>query len=167
MEELFSSHGWLVTLESAPLPDGRTKTGVRIHRADAAHIIAVPSPGRVLLIREFRPFYGQYIWMLPSGKADKEDDIVAAAQRELREETGFEAMSVEHFSTVNHTDALTFSNHIFIATDLRKNPLPQDPDELIEVHDLPVDEALENVLTSPKVHLASAYALLRYLRDRS
>ncbi|TSC57703.1 MAG: hypothetical protein Greene041619_1038, partial [Candidatus Peregrinibacteria bacterium Greene0416_19] len=33
-QELFSGHGWRVTLEEAPLPDGRVKTSAHVHRAD-------------------------------------------------------------------------------------------------------------------------------------
>lgn len=167
MEELLNEGGWKVTRESAPLPDGRVKTGLRIYRADAVHIIAQISPEKILMLREFRPFYGEYIWMLPSGKADKGGSMLDTAQRELREETGYEAEHMEWQSTSNQTDTLVFSNHVFLASGLRKNPLPQDEDELIEVHEMTAEEALQKVLASPKVHIMSAYALLRYLRERS
>ena len=72
MEELFNGFGWRVVMEEAMLPDGRKKKAARIHRCDSAHIIALTGKGSVLLLREYRPFYGDYVWMLPSGKADKE-----------------------------------------------------------------------------------------------
>ncbi len=167
METLFTDGGWTLTRESAPLPDGRLKTDIRIHRADSVHIIAVPSPGRVLLLKEFRPFFQQHVWMIPSGKADKESDMAVAAQRELREETGYEAASLKLLSTVNFNDRFSFSNHIFLANDLTKNPLPPEEHEWFEVHDLPIDEALEKVLASPNTSLISAYALLRYMKENA
>ena len=57
------------------------------------------------------------------------------------------------------------TNHLFIARKLVPSVLPQDDDELIEVHTLGLEEALQNVLSSPKVHTASAYGLLRYLKE--
>lgn len=165
MEELFNADGLSASWETAPLPDGRVKKGVRIHRVDSVHVIAITAPGRVLVLREFRPFWGEYVWMIPSGKADKGGDMKETAQRELQEETGYEAAKVEFQSTVEANDAFTFSHHVFIASDLSKNPLPQDADELIEVHEMPIEEALEKVLASPKVHMQSAYALMRYLRE--
>ena len=100
--------------------------------------------------------------MLPSGRVDKENDIEAGAQRELQEETGFRAKSLEHYCTTHHSETIAFANHIFIAKDLVEDPLKQDDDELIEVHAMPLKEAIEKVLQSPIVHTASAYALLRY-----
>ena len=166
MEELFSGHGWTVTLEEAKLPDGRIKKIARVHRADSSHILAFDDGGNILLLREFRPFYGDHLWMLPSGRADKEGDIQEGAQRELREETGFRAAQMRHLWTANISESLAFSNHVFLARDLIEDPLEQDNDELIEVHHVPEEEALEKVLASPVVHLPSAYALLRYLREK-
>ena len=166
MEKLFAGFGWEVSMEEAPLPDGRRKKAARVHRADSVHILAFPREGQLLLLREFRPFYGEYIWMLPSGRADKEVGVLQAAQRELQEETGYKASDIRHLWTVNHSESLTSANHVFLARGLTHEPLPQDEDELIEVHEVPPEEALERVLASKKVHLASAYALLRFLREK-
>lgn len=166
MEELYKGNGWRITMEEAALPDGRKKKVARVHRADAVHILAFPKAGDILMLREYRPYYGEYLWMLPSGRADKEKDMTIAAQRELQEETGYRAEKLKYWCTTNHSESLVMDNHIFIAHDLVKDPLPQDDDELIEVHVLPLEEALQKILTSPKVHTASAYALLRYLRDK-
>jgi len=167
MEELFNAHGWKVTLETTHLPDGREKKGMRLYRADSAHIIAFKTPSTILLLREFRPFYGEYIWLLPSGKIDKEGDIEAGARRELQEETGFDARSLEYFCNANLSDSISITNHFFIARDLFESPLEQDADELIEVHEFTLEEALQKVLTSPKTHLSSAYALLRYMKENA
>jgi len=165
MSELFNAHGWKITLDSASLPDGREEKMVRVHRCDAVHIIPISSEGNIVMIREFRPFYGTYIWMIPSGKVDKEHDIEEAAQRELREETGYFAKDLKHYCTTHFSEAIDKANHIFIARDLHHDPLPQDECELIEVHEVPLEEAIENVLGSEYVHTTSAYALLRYARE--
>ncbi len=165
MEELFKGHGWRVTMEEATLPDGRKKKAARVQRADAAHILAFTEEGHLLMLREYRPFYEQYIWMLPSGKVDKETDLATAAMRELQEETGFRAKKLEYWCSTNHSETFVSTNHIFIAHDLVKDPLPQDDDELIEVHVLPLEEAVQKIINSPKVHTVSAYAVLRYLHD--
>ncbi len=165
VQELYNGHGWKVTHEEAPLPDGRTKKTARAERPDSVHIIAFQDPEHILMLREFRPFYGDYIWMLPSGKVDKETDIAAGAQRELREETGYKAAELKHLWSANIYESLKNTTHIFIAKALTKDPLPQDAHEMIEVHSLVPHEALENVLSSKNVHLPSAYALLRLLRE--
>lgn len=165
MEELFSGYGWTVRLESASLPDGRIKKAARVHRADSVHILSFHADETILLLREYRPYYGEYIWMLPSGRVDKESDIVEAAQRELREETGYAAGKIELYFTARHSESIVMANHVFIARDLTMSPLPQDVDELIGVHTMHLPEALEKVLASPIVHALSALALLRYRHD--
>lgn len=166
MSTLFEGHGWKIALETAPLPDGRAKTGARVYRVDSVNVIAFQAPGTMLLLREFRPFHGAYQWSLPGGKADGEADLAEAARRELREEAGMDARVMEYFCSGNLSDSLSMTNHIFVARDLFASPLPQDPDELLEVHAMTPEEALAKVLGSPKVHLVSAYGLMRYLRER-
>ncbi len=163
---LYSGHGWDIRLEEAALPDGRIKATARIHACDTAHILAFPEPGTILMLHEYRPFYGEWVWMLPSGKVDKEPDVLVAAQRELREETGYRAGRIRPYFTARHTERIVYRCHVFLAADLTKDPLPQDADELIEVHALPVDEALAKVLGMETVHTASALALLRYVHER-
>src|SRR3989344_8511241 len=163
MEELFNQFGWKLTMEEASLTDRKIKKKlVRVHRCDSVHILAFPEPSKILLLREFRPFYGKYVWMLPSGRVDKENDIEAGAQRELQEETGFRAKSLTHYCSTRHSESMEMTNHNFIAKKLLKDPREQDEDELIEVHEMTLEEAIEKVLQSPIVHTASAYALLRY-----
>ncbi len=166
MSELYRDNELRVMMEeSPPLPDGRRKRAARIYRPDTVSILAFKDDAHILLLHEYRPFYAQWLWMLPSGKIDKETDMHAAAQRELQEETGFKAATFEYLWNCNSTESIVSTNHIFLARDLSPAPLPQDEDELIEVHPFTLEEALEKVLQSPKVHAPSAYALLRYLRE--
>lgn len=165
MTILWSDNDWQVILEPANLPDSRKKEVIRVKRPDSAHILAFPSTKTILMLREYRPYYGKYIWMVPGGRVDKETDIKEAAQRELREETGYRANKIEHYCTTHYSESVIAANHIFLASHLMKDPLPQDDDEEIEVHELSLPDALDNVLQSPFVHTASAYALLRYIKE--
>ncbi len=165
MEELFNDHGWRVFLQTGTLPDGRKKTMARAERPDSVHLLAFTDDDHVLMIREFRPIYGTHIWMLPTGRIDKKEERGVAAQRELQEEAGYRAKSLTYYCTTHPSESTVFANHIFIARDLIKDPLPQDHDEMIEVHEMSLEEAIENVLHSDYVHAASAYALLRYRKE--
>lgn len=157
---LFDDGTWKIVRETASLPDGRTKTATRVYRCPSVHIIAETDDGNILLLREFRPFYGEWIWMLPSGRVDKETDIDAAAARELREETGYAASTLTKLRTFDDSEALIVRHHVYHAAGLRPDPLPQDEDELIEVHACTPDEAIRNVLGSARIHTLSAAALL-------
>lgn len=167
MPDLYKDSDFRISLEeSPPLPDGRIKKAARIYRADTVSTIPFKDEKHILLLREYRPFYAEWIWMIPSGRVDKETDMHAAAQRELQEETGYRANKLTYLWATNATESIVFTNHIFTAHELMPASLPQDDDELMEVHEMTFDEALEKVLNSTKVHSASAYALLRYKHEQ-
>lgn len=48
---------------------------------------------RVLLERQYRYAARQYLWEIPAGRIDGKEKPLAAAKRELREETGYRAKS--------------------------------------------------------------------------
>ncbi len=152
-------------MATAELPNGKTKTSVRVHRCDYVHILAFPSPDTILLLREYRPFYNEYIWAIPSGKMDKEADPAIAAQRELQEESGFAANIWQPYGQIITSDSIVITSHIYLASDLYPSPLPQDDDEIIEVFELPIKDAIDKVFTSPRIHSPSVVALLKYARE--
>ena len=159
---LFEDEQWKILKEDASLPDGRRTTWVRIHRCEAVNVLPFKDPETILLLREYRPFWAEWCWMIPSGKVDKETDLIEAAQRELREESGYRAEKLEPWFTTTHSESLAYSNHVFIARDLKRDPLDQDHDELIEVHEVPIRQAIEDVSKNHYKHTMTAYTLLRY-----
>ncbi len=164
-QELYNDGKWRIVKETAKLPDGRTKTVERGYRSDVASILAFPTPTTILLLREYRAFDGLWVWMLPTGHVDKEKDPLVAAERELREETGFRAKKIRHYCTAKHSETFVSLNHFYIASDLVHDPLPQDDDEMIEVHEMSLQEAIDRVLNCPNPRMPSAFALLRYSRE--
>lgn len=166
--ELFNGHGWRITLDDFLLPEGEKISLPQAHRCDSVHILALPTEETVLLLREFRPTEGQHVWMLPSGRMDKADESepLAAAQRELREETGFRANDITHYFTTRHSVMLVSNNHVFLARDLIRDPLPMEAHERIETLELPIGEAIDKVFEGPFIHATSGAALLKYQYEK-
>ena len=66
------------------------EAAVRTPSTPAVMILPVIRPdNEILIIRQFRPPAGRYVWETPAGLIDPGEDAGSAALRELAEETGF------------------------------------------------------------------------------
>lgn len=148
-------------------------------RADLAVVVAAITPGgRVLFVEQFRPPVGCRTIELPAGlvgDGDGEDrqDVIEAARRELLEETGYEADSLQAVSEGPISPGLSNERIVLIiATGLRKVADGGGVEnEDITVHEVPFGEveswiaaqARAGVPTDPKV-FAGLYFLLEHTK---
>jgi ADP-ribose pyrophosphatase len=123
-----------------------------VRHAPSVGIAAMPAPGTILLVRQYRYAAGGFVWELPAGSVDDGEEAEAAARRETQEELGVIASHLERLGELVAlpgycTEAMTF----FKATDLRE-PGPGDPaahqdaDESIEVQAFRLDEVRQMIL---------------------
>ncbi len=75
------------------------------------------------------------------------------------------AGKITPYGTCYYRDTIAYTCHFFLAEDLVADPLPRDATELMEVHTLPIDEAIQRVVTGERSHAASGNLLLRYARE--
>jgi 8-oxo-dGTP pyrophosphatase MutT (NUDIX family) len=109
--------------------------------------VAVDDANKVLLIREFCGGSNSMVLSLPGGSIDANEEPVDAAQRELQEETGMRAASLEklHFAWT-HPSTTNRRSFAFLGLDLQADPLTPSK-EIIETHRVPIDDAITNATT--------------------
>ncbi len=77
------------------LPNGRTISISYINHPGAVIIAPFLNKNTVLMIKQFRPALGKYIYELPAGTLDPNESLLSCARRELIEETGYRAKTVK------------------------------------------------------------------------
>lgn len=88
----------------------------------------------VLLIREYSAGVDRYELGLPKGKIDAGENIIQAANRELKEEIGYGAKKLHHLTSLSIAPSyLEHMIDIIIAEELYEEKLPGDEPEELEV----------------------------------
>lgn len=111
-------------------------------------IIPQISPNEVILIKQFRRGVREILLELPGGKIGEGENELAAAQRELEEETGYQSEKLEKLAeTFVAPSWSTCKQTFFLAQEITLVPQPKapDPDENIELVKLSFKEALAKV----------------------
>ncbi len=147
--------------EQVTLPNGQTITHTTIHHPGASVILPILDDGRLVLVRQFRPSLNKWILELPAGTIEAGEQPLACAQRELKEETGYES---ENFIDLGQLTPLAgFCDeiqHLFIATNAKQVcDLNCDDDEIIEIQVLTVDE-LEHLIKTNQISDTKTIACL-------
>lgn len=96
--------------------------------------------------RQFRYPLRRSFLELPAGKIDPDEDILACARRELREETGYEAARWQHLGVMH--PCIGYSDErieIFLARELNHVGHALDEGEFLEVLSFSVGEAVAAV----------------------
>jgi len=102
--------------------------------SDSVVVVALSDPETVLLIREYAAGSDRYELGLPKGVVDPGEDILAAAQRELREEVGLGARVLHQIHSLSLVPGyIQHTSRVVLAQDLYPAPLSGDEPEPIEV----------------------------------
>lgn len=118
-------------------------------------------PPRVVLIRNYRVSIDRFIWELPAGTLGRGEDPAVCASRELIEETGYRAATINLLGRFYTSPGLSDeSMSVFLARDLEHVGRRPEPDERMTVHPTPAAEIWNMVRQGQLVDCKSLGALL-------
>jgi ADP-ribose pyrophosphatase len=132
-----------LNLETVTLPNGATVELEVVRHPGAAAIVPMKDERTVILVRQFRLAAGGFIYEIPAGKLFPGEDPELCAGRELEEEIGYRAGTIEKLETFFTAPGFTDEvMHLFKATNLTKTAQKLDHDEVLEVIAIPIEKSI-------------------------
>ncbi len=132
-----------VGIEDVTLPNGRDTALEIIRHPGGAAAVALDAEDRVCLLRQYRHAAGGWLWELPAGKIESGEPPLVTARRELAEEAGLAADDWTDLGRLHSSPGVfTEMIYLYLARDLQTLGHDHDTDEVIEIHWLPLEQAL-------------------------
>jgi ADP-ribose pyrophosphatase len=138
-------------------PDGHRHIKDVVRHNGSVVMLAVddranPADPDIILERQYRHAAGQYLIELPAGSRDPGEPPLAAAKRELIEETGFRAkkwtLLLRYFASPGFLGEWM---QIYVARDLREGAATPELDEQIEIIRMPLSRIMK-MIDEGKIH---------------
>ena len=127
----------------------------------AVAILALDTDDQIYLVGQHRYTLNEYSWELPMGGAPLTEDLLEAAQRELKEETGLTAARWEQVMRLHLSNSISDEiGVVYLAQELTQGQTEFEDTEDLSIKRLPFSEALDWVLEGRITDAPSAAGIL-------
>jgi ADP-ribose pyrophosphatase len=171
LETVFSGRVWDVVRKSFDFA-GEVLAREYINHPGAVAVLAINELDEVLLIKQYRAPVNEFLYEMPAGIRDSEDESdLASAKRELAEETDYQANSWSHLQSFYTTPGSSSEIiEIFLAKEL--SPTGTTFERISEEKTMvpiwvPFAEVLQAVMTSKTRSPTLVVAVLSYAAQRN
>ena len=136
---------------------------VAVHNGGAV-VVAVKDDGKIIMVKQFRYPFQDFLLELPAGKLEKNEDPELCATRELTEETGYTSKQVTKLGKIYTTPGFcTEVLHIYLAEKLLPGNYNREEGEYgMEVFEFSLEELDEKIKNGEIVDSKSISGLHMY-----
>ncbi len=154
---------WIKVREDKVIrPDSKNGIFGVVELREGVSVIPLDTRGNVYLTQEYHYAVERITIEAISGGINKGENKLKAAQRELKEETGFTAKKWTYLGVIDPFTSMCVSpNHIYLAEQLIGGRARREGTETMKITKIPYQKALEMVMKSKITHGASCVALLK------
>ncbi len=143
-ETLLEGRAFKIRRDTLKTPDGGETRYEIIEHGGSVVLIPIDEDGNMLFVRQYRHAAGKDLLELPAGTREGDEPYEACAAREIREETGLEAGKLQKIGEFYLAPGYSSEYMaVFLATELKENPLDADEDEFLQLEKIPVKKAIE------------------------
>jgi ADP-ribose diphosphatase len=162
-EELLVSRLFRVVRHREIGSDGREHIKDTVQHPGAVALLPLVDDDRVCLIRNYRVAVGKTLIELPAGTLEAGEDPAATAARELVEETGYRAASIEKLREFTMSPGILNERmHLYLARGLQPGKPALEPGETIEPLVVGWDDAMRMVWDGEIEDAKTLVGLLHY-----
>ncbi len=145
-ETVYQGRAFNVQKVHMQLPNSKRRHYDLVAHADSVSILPIDPQGNILFVSQYRLGADQDLLELPAGLIDDGEDPLTAAQREIREETGYACKNMrllgDFYLAAGYSSEHMF---VFLAPELEASYLEPDTDEFITLKKIPFKDAINLV----------------------
>ena len=132
----------------------------------ALGIVPLDGQGNTWLVGQYRYTLDEYCWEIPEGGGPIGEELLTAAQRELKEETGLTARKWTKIMRMHTSNSVTDEEaFIFLAEDLVEGMAePEESESDLKVWKIPFAQALDMAMNDQITDAMSVAAILKVAR---
>lgn len=157
-----------VRVDDVLLVNGNKAKREVVEHSGAVAILPITDEGKIFLVKQFRKPIEKELIELPAGKLEKGEKPLECALRELEEEIGYKAEKITKLITIYTSPGFADEViHIFIARELKKTKTNRDEDELIEIVETDINEALQMILNGKIMDSKTISGILTYINQNN
>ena len=161
-ETIFEGHVVKLVKDKVLCPNGNESFREIVRHNGGAAVLCINENEEILLVKQFRYAYDEVMYEIPAGKLEKNEDPLLAAKRELEEETGNKADSLDFLGAIYPTCGYSSEIiYLYLAKNCKKTQTHFDEDEVIESKFYKLDD-VKNMILNGEIKDAKTICALSY-----